>query len=138
MDAVISETREAAVRRLAEQARQRGVKLVRDRNDGRHYASSISEPGAWHLVTGYSCDCIGFQRHQRCMHHSALLAALGWINDEVPEPEPLEPLTSPGSSECHECLGSGFARVYFGGGLSDWVAAPCTACDATSTLRRAA
>jgi hypothetical protein len=132
------ETREQATRRLADQARRSGVRICRDRRDGRHYASSVSHPGEWHYVTALSCDCRGFVTHQRCQHHSALLAALGWINDEDPDPEPPVPATSPGSSACHECFDSGYTRVYYGGGLSDWVAAPCTACDATSTLRRAA
>ncbi len=132
------ETRDAAIVRLAEQARQSGVRICRDRRDGRHYASSVSQPGTWHYVTGVSCTCVGFARHQRCMHHSGLLAALGWISDEMPQPEPPVPATSPGSSECHECLGSGFVRAYFGGHLGDWEVSPCIACDSTGTLRRAA
>lgn len=138
MQTIKRETVDAAIIRLAEQARRSGVRICRDRRDGRHYATSVSQPGTWHYVTAYSCDCRGFVTHQRCQHHSALLAALGWINDEVPEPEPPVPATSPGSSECHECLGSGYVRAYYGGHLSDWDAVPCNACDATSTLRHAA
>lgn len=76
-----------ALTRLADKARTDGIRLYRDPVDGRHYASSASEPGRLHYVTGYSCDCRGFMTHQRCKHHAALLAAMGWLTDK-PEPDP--------------------------------------------------
>jgi hypothetical protein len=92
------ETREQMLRRLANKAREHGVRLMRDKT-GRHFASSVSQPGTWHYVTAVSCDCIGFHRHQRCMHHAALLSALGWVGDEpAPEPEP---------TVCQSCKGRG-------------------------------
>lgn len=127
------ESREAAIRRLAQRARESGIRLVCDRRDGRHYASSLSEPGRWHLVTGYSCDCIGFARHGRCSHHSALMVALGWVGDETPEPEP--PAAN-GEVVCWDCLDTGVIKHYYGG-LSDWETSVCP-CGMAEWLRRAA
>lgn len=72
--------------RLAEAARTKGIRIRRDRRDGRFYASSCSHPGRWHFVTAVSCDCPGFITHSRCTHHAALLAALGWLPPLEPEP----------------------------------------------------
>jgi len=83
----LSETHDAALVRLAHKARAEGIRLYRDRNDGRHYASSASTPGRLHYVTGLSCDCVGFATHQRCQHFAALLAGLGWLATD-PEPAP--------------------------------------------------
>jgi len=81
------ETPDQACLRLLTKARQEGVKLFLDPADGRHYASSTSQPGKQYYVTAYSCTCRGFTQHQRCKHHSALLAALGWLGTD-PEPTP--------------------------------------------------
>jgi hypothetical protein len=80
-----AETIDEARVRLAARARQDGVTLTVE-EDGRHYATSTSTPGKRYLVTGYSCDCRGFAVHQRCKHHSALLSAMGWLDDADPEP----------------------------------------------------
>jgi len=88
----LSETHDAALVRLAHKARAAGIRLYRDRNDGRHYASSASTPGRLHYVTGLSCDCVGFATHRRCQHFAALLAALGWLQGD-PEPTPPAPMT---------------------------------------------
>ena len=82
-----TETVDGARARLARKARQEGVTITRDQ-DGRHYASSVSTPGQSHYVTGYSCDCVGFANRGRCKHHSARLAAMGWLDDADPEPTP--------------------------------------------------
>lgn len=136
METTISETREAAIRRLAAKARSAGVQLRVDRRDGRHYASSASRPGVWHLLTGYSCDCIGFQRHQRCMHHSALLAALKWVGDEdpTPEPTPAPAVALVPDTECRSCLGSGYERAYRSGRLDDWEPSPCLECGSSGEI----
>ena len=82
--------RDEAIRRLAAKARKEGVQLFRDARDGRHYASSVSQPGTLHYLTGLSCDCMGFASHGRCKHHSALLLALGWVADDTTfEPDPI-------------------------------------------------
>ena len=85
-DVWITETERTALTRLLAKARAEGVTLSRDQ-DGRHYASSVSQPGTRHYVTGYSCDCRGFATHQRCKHLAALLSALGWLPG-TPEPDP--------------------------------------------------
>jgi hypothetical protein len=97
-----AETLDQARVRLADKARQTGVQLKRD-DAGRYWASSTSQPGHWHAVTGYSCDCAGFVSHGRCKHHSALLAALGWLPDPTPAPVAL-PVPTP----CRSCAGRGF------------------------------
>jgi hypothetical protein len=86
----VRETLEEARVRLAAKARLDGVTLTVE-EDGRHYASSTSKLGQSHYVTGYSCDCAGFANRGRCRHHSALLSAMGWIDDadhEPPRPGP--------------------------------------------------
>jgi hypothetical protein len=132
------ETRDEAIVRLALEARRQDTHVKIFRSGTEWFATSQSHPGTLHRLTGYSCDCRGFMAHGRCRHNSALLDHLNWLPTPTGslDPEP-EPATSPGSSECHECLDSGFTRVYYGGHLSDWDAVPCTACDATSTLRAA-
>lgn len=104
-----------ALTRLADKARTDGIRLFRDRA-GRYYASSASEPGRLHYVTGYSCDCRGFMTHQRCKHHAALLAALGWLNAE---PEPKKP-AAPITSTCSECRGQGQVSGTISTGPSSW------------------
>ncbi len=85
LDTRITETVDEARRRLAEKARESGVK-VRIGSDGRFFVSSASRFGHEHFVTGWSCDCDGFARHQRCMHHSAVLACIGWLPDAADDP----------------------------------------------------
>ena len=87
-----TETLEAARVRLAAKARETGVQLRVD-DQGRHWGSSTSQPGHWHALTGYSCDCPGFANRGRCKHHSALLGALGWL-DADPDPEPTPPVAA--------------------------------------------
>ena len=82
-----AETHDQACMRLLAKARHEGVQLFRDPADGRHYASSTSQPGKTYYVTAFSCTCRGFIQHQRCKHNSALLAALGWLGTD-PEPTP--------------------------------------------------
>lgn len=101
------ESHEDAVRRLAAKARAEGVKLYRDARDGRYYASSVSQPDHLHYLTGVSCDCAGFISYQRCKHHSALLVALGWIEDPDPEPPtPIAPVIGR-ILRCETCRGLG-------------------------------
>jgi hypothetical protein len=67
--------------RLAMVARQRNVRVFHYQPTNEHYA--VSRRGdALHRVTRLSCDCLGFQRAQRCTHHAALLDCLG----ELPAP----------------------------------------------------
>ena len=80
------ETRDAAIRRLAVTALERGVQVYCYENGPTvtYYATSVSRPGTLHRVTMVSCDCLGFVTHHRCVHHAALLAEIG----ELPEPDP--------------------------------------------------
>ncbi len=123
-----------ALTRLAGKARTDGIKLYRDRA-GRYFASSASKPGTLRFLTGYSCDCRGFMTHQRCKHHSALMTALGWIEDEHdPEPEPPTPISTCNAiSPCGECGGLGELQDLevrqYGRYHMQWAA--CPTCDGT-------
>ena len=85
--------------RLADLAQERGLRVF-EASPNHWYCTSYSDPFKLHVVTGFSCDCQGFIRHQRCTHHAALLAHLGWlpeIDDETPAPAPADCPT------CHGC-----------------------------------
>ncbi len=104
-----------ALTRLATKARADGIRLFRDKS-GRYFASSASKPGTLHFITGYSCDCLGFVTHQRCKYHSALMVALGWVDDnDDPEPEPPTPI-----STCGECQGQGQVSGTVSTGPTSW------------------
>jgi hypothetical protein len=80
------ETREQALRRLLQVARESGVELKRDAH-GDLWATSVSEPGRLYPVTPDSCGCRGYQMHRHCRHVAALWAHLGYF-DAAPDPEP--------------------------------------------------
>jgi hypothetical protein len=83
-----------------------------------------------HKVTGFSCDCRAFARHQRCGHHSALLAHMGWL--PVIDPDPAPPAAPVAmavpTAPCPACDGAGVRRLSLGGGLSDWLTVRCRSC----------
>jgi hypothetical protein len=84
--------------RLAELAQARGLRVF-EVGPNQWFCTSRSDPFALHVVTGFSCDCRGFLHHQRCTHHVALLAHLGWLPEleaEMPDPQ-----------QCFWCSGSG-------------------------------
>jgi hypothetical protein len=93
----IVETRDQMIDRLAAKARAEGIRLYCDSRDGRHYASSASNPGHLHYLTAVSCTCAGFASHGRCKHHAALLTAFGWAGTHA-EPQPIL---------CETCRGVG-------------------------------
>ncbi len=132
------ESREDALMRLATRARATGLRLYQDRNDGRFYASSRSQPGALHRLTGFSCTCQGFLRHSRCAHLAALHAALGWLNID---PEPTPPATAaPEPDTCTECQGTGQTCGTISTGRGRWTygAITCVACHGAGIVRIAA
>jgi hypothetical protein len=84
--------------RLADLAQERGLRVF-ELGPNRWFCTSHTDPFALHVVTGLSCDCRSFLHHQRCSHHAALLAHLGWL----PELE----VESPAPQQCFWCSGSG-------------------------------
>jgi hypothetical protein len=103
------ESHDASIVRLAQTARQRRIQVFKDVASGQWFATSASKPDTLHRVTALSCDCMGFVAHQRCTHHSALLAKLGWL------PQVAEEL--PATVVCTFCKGSG--RFWASGDFSD-------------------
>jgi len=121
------ETHDAAVIRLAGEAAARGVTVYRAGSEW--FAPSRTRPGTLHRVTGLSCDCVGFARHQRCGHHSALLAHMGWLptvtGKQDPDPAPAPVALAVPTGPCPDCQGEGHRRMSTGGGLRDWVYVDC-------------
>jgi hypothetical protein len=87
------------VHRLAAVAHTRGLRLTQE-SETVWFCSSSRQHSDPHYVTGLSCDCRGFQEHQRCSHHALLLEHLGWL----PEVEPV-PVA------CASCSGGGVVYV---------------------------
>src|SRR5215210_4047598 len=71
-------TTPADLHRLAALAHARGLRLTQE-SETVWFCSSASQLGEAHYVTGLSCDCRGFQEHQRCTHYALLLDHLGWL-----------------------------------------------------------
>jgi len=69
----IAESEDAALHRLAAQAKARGIKIIQNIVTNAHFATSASNRDKLHAVTLLSCDCAGFLRHSRCMHYAAIL-----------------------------------------------------------------
>ena len=113
--------------RLADLGRQRGLRVF-EASPGRWFCSSASDQFALHVVTGLSCTCEGFLRHQRCSHNSLLLSELGWLPPQEPEPPAVvEPI------RCPECLGCGVVYVHQCE-LAGFPHPNCTCCDGTGRL----
>jgi hypothetical protein len=89
--------------RLAALAHARGLRLTQERETV-WFCSSASTPGDAHYVTGLSCDCRGFQEHQRCSHYALLHEHLGWLPDVERE---AAPAPEPAPDSCLWCSGSG-------------------------------
>jgi len=128
------ETVDEAFHRLAAEARRQNVVVYRvaGPKGPQWFSPSQSRPGGVHALTAVSCDCDGFVRWQRCMHHSALLDHLGWLPVIGPDPEPDPPATPVAMvvplAPCPDCHGEGWRKVSTGGGLSDWVMVDCRRC----------
>jgi hypothetical protein len=60
--------------RLADEARERGLRVLHVPATNESYVTSAGDPHLLHRVTGFSCNCPGFVHWQRCTHHSLLLA----------------------------------------------------------------
>jgi hypothetical protein len=94
--------------RLADLAQERGLRVF-EGGSNQWFCTSHSDPFALHTVTGFSCDCRGFLHHQRCTHHAALLAHLGWL-PELESETPAEVLPDSSKTapqQCFWCCGSG-------------------------------
>jgi len=94
--------------RLAGLARDRGIRLFQESATGAWFATSATDANACYYVTGYSCTCEGFVYHQRCSHHAALLARLGWLPDIAAVTTAPTPITAAATVPCRACGGRGF------------------------------
>lgn len=72
----------------AVKARREGMQLFHDSRTNEYFATSKSQPGTMHRVTLFSCDCLGFVRHQHCRHHSSLVIAHLLQERDTPIPDP--------------------------------------------------
>jgi len=84
------ESETAALHRLAQQARDKGVQIIID-EDNRHWATSVSRPGERYVVSLLACSCPGFVRWGRCHHHALVLAeyfCLPALPAIDPDPDP--------------------------------------------------
>ena len=122
--------------RMLAKAHAEGVRILVD-DDGRHYATSSSDPKALLYVTGHSCDCAGFIHHGRCKHHAALLEYQGWLGTPAPQDPTPTALPVP-TAVCETCNGAGLEveshSRWVGGrrlGFRDtWTTlTPCRACE---------
>jgi hypothetical protein len=96
-------TTPADLHRLAAVAQTRGLRLTQE-SATVWFCSSARQHSDPHYVTGLSCDCRGFQEHQRCTHFALLLDHLGWL----PEVEPVAaPTPLVAGDACLWCFGSG-------------------------------
>ncbi len=103
--------------RLAEEAEQRGIRILVEPISGEHFATSGKKVDIVYRLTGFSCTCKGFLRWQRCTHHSLLLAQLGWLPDPEPEPDPSPAFPALPVLElvpCPECDATGQVVAFFG------------------------
>src|SRR5215217_5742761 len=87
--------------RLAALAHQRGLRLTQE-SESVWFCSSASQHSDPHYVTGLSCDCRGFQEHQRCTHYALLLDHLGWLPAVDAEGAP-SPTETPIPPACFWC-----------------------------------
>jgi hypothetical protein len=103
-------TTPADLHRLAALAQARGLRLTQEQPTV-WYCSSASQHGEPHYVTGLSCDCRGFQEHQRCSHYALLLEHLGWLPEVEGELSARTEVSPHGenltSADCPDCCGCG-------------------------------
>jgi hypothetical protein len=128
------ETRDQALRRLLQVARESGVRLLRD-SHGEMWTTSASDPGWLHKVEPDSCSCQGFARAGRCRHQATLLSHLGYLDNPEPDPDP----TPPAPSVCSTCNGTGSECGTVASGRSWWYESiVCATCHGAGTISAAA
>ena len=72
--------------RMADEAAARGLRVFTVVSSGGWLVNSQSDQSVLYPVDPVGgCVCHGYQRHQRCSHYAALIAALGWLPD-LPDP----------------------------------------------------
>jgi len=118
-------------RRLADEARARGVRILHEPHSGEYFATSASDRDLVYRLTGYSCSCRGFVRWGRCGHHALLLEKLGWAPDE-PDPVSPAPAVATKLLPCPVCLGRG-TEIAFAGQPRE-VQRPCQTCHGDRVL----
>ncbi len=110
--------------RLARQAEESGIEILRVSATGETFATSATLAGELHRVTVAACDCMGHERWGRCSHRARLLATLGR----------LPALTPAASATCPTCTGRGIDPDCSGHAVAGMtVHCPCFACDGSGT-----
>ncbi|MDP9359417.1 MAG: hypothetical protein M3R02_29855 [Chloroflexota bacterium] len=112
-------------RRLARQAEESGIEILRVSATGETFASSATLVGELHRVSVDACDCMGHERWGRCSHRAWLLATLGQ----------LPALTSEPAATCTTCTGRGVDPDCTGHAVAGMtIHCPCYACDGAGTV----
>ncbi len=115
------ETRDAALVRLAAEARRREIHILVEPISGEHFATSSSDPSQLYRLTHYSCSCRGFAHHQRCTHYALLLDCLGWLPESPTPPTPA--VARVPEVPCDRCDGHGWG---YSGGSAAWTCHTCS------------
>ncbi len=115
--------------RLARQAADSGIEILRVSATGETFASSATLAGELHRVSVDACDCLGHERWGRCSHRARLLATLGRLPALTPAP----------AAACPTCSGRGVDPDCSGHPVAGMtVHCPCHACDRAGTMAAAA
>ncbi len=111
--------------RLARQAEESSIEILRVSATGETFASSATLVGELHRVSVDACDCMGHEWWGRCSHRARLLATLGRLPALTPAP----------AASCPTCSGRGIDPGCSGHPVAGMtIHCPCYACDGAGTL----
>ena len=120
--------------RAAERAANEGVRVMQLPTSGVWIATSGTDATTAYVVTETACEChAGAHGDPVCKHRAALRVQLGQLAPVAlaisPEPAPVAIPAAPAAAApvaaCTGCLGTGWARMYRSGRLSDYTEVPC-------------
>ncbi len=107
-----------------------GIEAFRIAGTGAFVVTSATKLDTVYRTDGDRCECeAALGCDPVCQHRAVVRFILGWL----PEPSPPTP-AAPALIPCRDCRGEGSQRMQTGGGLADWWAVPCRACNSTGTV----
>jgi hypothetical protein len=121
--------------RALERAMLASVQVRQLAGTGAWIVTSASDPNAAYETDGQSCTCPAAMLggDDVCLHRAAYWHARGLLELDR-DPEPPTPAAPALTVVCPDCGGDRYRRVYTGGRLSDWIAAPCQTCHETGSV----